>query len=350
MRPVWWSKSKCCAWARVDVNTCGCVVCGCVVCGHISGGCIVVDQQCRESNGKVKIEGYTRVSDEQAHHHLIIFGDLNHQRSQEQIHLYRSRSIHWEHIKEVWTSRCKQHQNLSPSGCTLREIQRNHTPKPRHYSNKWSGHWSMLPSALDPTLHVQPHDYHDTITTHWTHMSNMQNIPRYPRGTKGLHIKYNRSLSAGLIRYSDSDWGENKDDCHSTSGHVFLMANGCISWASQQQKTVALSVGEAEYIELASTGWQAAWLKSINREVGFHIHKPIPLCTDNQAAIFLIVNPAVKHWTKHIDIQHHYIWEQYDNKVIEPSHIPGEENPADLFTKSLTIVKVEKFRTFIGLS
>ena len=33
-------------------------------------GCIMVDQQCRESNGKVKIMGYTRVCDEQAHHHF----------------------------------------------------------------------------------------------------------------------------------------------------------------------------------------------------------------------------------------------------------------------------------------
>ena len=29
--------------------------------------CIVVDQQCRESEGKVKIEGYMSVSDEEAH-------------------------------------------------------------------------------------------------------------------------------------------------------------------------------------------------------------------------------------------------------------------------------------------
>ena len=36
-------------------------------------GDVVVDQQCRESNGKVKIEGYTRVSDEQAHHHDLLF-------------------------------------------------------------------------------------------------------------------------------------------------------------------------------------------------------------------------------------------------------------------------------------
>ena len=128
------------------------------------------------------------------------------------------------------------------------------------------------------------------------------------------------------------------------------MANSAISWAYQQQKMIALSVGEAEYMELTSTGSQAAWLKSFSGEIGFPIEGPIPLCLDNQGAIFLMINPAVKHQTKHIDIRHHYIWEQYEGKVIEPFHITGKENPADLFTKSLPVVKVEKFRSKIGLS
>ena len=75
-----------------------------------------------------------------------------------------------------------------------------------------------------------------------------------------------------------------------------------VYWASQQQKTVTLSVVEAEYMELASTGQQAAWLKSISGEVGFPIHEGIPLCMDNQAVIFPMVNPAVECQTKHIDI------------------------------------------------
>ena len=128
------------------------------------------------------------------------------------------------------------------------------------------------------------------------------------------------------------------------------MANGAISWASQRQKTVTLSVGEAEYMELASTGQQAAWLKSFSGEIGFPIEDPIPLCSDKQAAIFLMINPAVERCTKHINIRHHYIREQYEEKVIEPFHVAGEENPADLFTKSLPVVKVEKFRSKIGLS
>ena len=72
------------------------------------------------------------------------------------------------------------------------------------------------------------------------------------------------------------------------------MSNCAISWASQEQKMVALSVGEAEYMELASTGRQAAWLRSFSREIGFPIEGPIPLCSDNQAAIFLTINPAVE--------------------------------------------------------
>ena len=126
------------------------------------------------------------------------------------------------------------------------------------------------------------------------HIKYAKYVLRYLKGTKELKIKYNGDSNARLIGYSDSDWGENRDDHHSTSGHVFLMANGAISWASQQQKMVALSVGEAEYMELASTGRQAAWLKSFSGEIGFPIKGPIPLCLDNQAAIFLMINPAVK--------------------------------------------------------
>ena len=52
---------------------------------------------------------------------------------------------------------------------------------------------------------------------------------------------------------------------------------------------------------------------------------------------------------KHIDICHHYIREQVETKVIDLHHIAGEENPANLFTKPLPVVKVEKFRNLIGL-
>ena len=182
------------------------------------------------------------------------------------------------------------------------------------------------------------------------HLRYAKYVLRYLKGTKSLRICYDGSSNAGLIGYSDSDWGENKDDRHSTSGQVFTLANGTISWASQHQKTVALSVGESEYMELAATGCQCTWLRSFSTEIGFPFTQATTICADNQAAIILAINPAVEWRTKHIDIHHHYICEQVETKVIDLYHITGEENPTDLFTKPLPVVKVEKFRSLIGLT
>ena len=100
----------------------------------------------------------------------------------------------------------------------------------------------------------------------------------------------------------------------------------------------------------AATGCQCTWLRSFSVEIGFPFTQPMMICADNQAAIFLAINPAVERRTKHIDICHHYICEQVETKVIDLYHIAGEENPADLFTKPLPVVKVEKFRNLIGLT
>ena len=49
--------------------------------------CIVVDRQCRESEGKAKIEGYMSVSDEEAHQWVNILQEVcNHTPSQ--LHAY----------------------------------------------------------------------------------------------------------------------------------------------------------------------------------------------------------------------------------------------------------------------
>ena len=100
------------------------------------------------------------------------------------------------------------------------------------------------------------------------HHRYAQYILKYLKGTIKTRIHYDESSHAGLIGYSNSDWGENKDDRHSMSGQVFTLANSTISWHSRRQKTVALSVAEAEYMELAETAKQAAWLRSFSQEIG----------------------------------------------------------------------------------
>lgn len=53
-----------------------------------------------------------------------------------------------------------------------------------------------------------------------------------------------------VIGYSDADWwGGDQDTRRSTTGYVFMLNTGVVSWgASNLQPTVTLSSAEAEYM------------------------------------------------------------------------------------------------------
>ena len=70
-------------------------------------------------------------------------------------------------------------------------------------------------------------------------------ILRYVKGTKRFGILYTASECSDLVGYTDSDWAGSVDDRNSTSGYVFHMGSGAISWASKKQPIVALSTAEA---------------------------------------------------------------------------------------------------------
>ena len=69
----------------------------------------------------------------------------------------------------------------------------------------------MLQKALDLISCLQQREYHDITIIQQRNTSGMyaKYILRYLKGTKELKIVYDGSSYAGLIGYSDSDWGEN---------------------------------------------------------------------------------------------------------------------------------------------
>jgi hypothetical protein len=89
-------------------------------------------------------------------------------------------------------------------------------------------------------------------------------------------------------------------------GYLVLLSGTAISWNSRAQKTIALSSTEAEYMSLSDTCRQLVWMRSFLKELGMPVDA-IPLCGDNQGAIFNASNPVQEKRTKHIDIHFHYI-------------------------------------------
>ena len=57
--------------------------------------------------------------------------------------------------------------------------------------------------------------------------------------------------------YSDANWITGSQDTKSTSGYVFTLGNGAISWKSSKQTCIARSTMESEFIALDKTAEEA---------------------------------------------------------------------------------------------
>jgi len=67
---------------------------------------------------------------------------------------------------------------------------------------------------------------------------------RYLKGTSDYALCY-QGNSMHLKGHTDADYGGDLDDRKSTSGYVFLLSIGAISWSSKKQSCAALSTMEA---------------------------------------------------------------------------------------------------------
>jgi hypothetical protein len=179
------------------------------------------------------------------------------------------------------------------------------------------------------------------------HLDKALYICRYLVGTPDYSIVY-ESNGGGICAWADSDWASDSTTRRSTTGYMIKLAGGIFSWNSRAQKTVALSSTEAEYMSLSDTSRQCVWVNSLLGELGLTL-APIPLCGDNQGAIFMGSNPVQERRIKHIDIRYHYIRQALRKGQVELFFVDGAENPADMLTKNLGHVKFLKFRSQLGL-
>jgi len=99
-------------------------------------------------------------------------------------------------------------------------------------------------------------------------------------GKVDAHMHYDGANGEGLHGYSDSSLEDQTDDCCSTSGYLYLLADGAISWSLHKQKTVAQNTIEAKYMAMTDVGNQAAWYQGFLKELGYSVDDPIPIHGD----------------------------------------------------------------------
>jgi phosphoribosyl-AMP cyclohydrolase len=127
------------------------------------------------------------------------------------------------------------------------------------------------------------------------------------------------------------------DHKRSTSGYVFNLFGGAISWMSKRQPVVALSTIEVEYMASTHVSKEAIWLKRLCSGIGL-VQQDLRIDCDSQSAIFLAKNPTYHSKTKHIDVQYHFVRDMVEDKKVLLMKVDTLKNVVSL-TKSVSTKK-----------
>ena len=112
---------------------------------------------------------------------------------------------------------------------------------------------------------------------------------------------------------------------------------------------VTLSTTEAEYIAAVETGKEIIWMRQLLSEFGMTVKGPSILRIDNQSALSVSKDPDHHGRMKHLDLRYFLLRDQVTQEVIKPVFVSTEDMPADLLTKPLARVKVDRFRRMMGI-
>ncbi|KAL0367632.1 UNVERIFIED_CONTAM: Retrovirus-related Pol polyprotein from transposon TNT 1-94 [Sesamum radiatum] len=182
------------------------------------------------------------------------------------------------------------------------------------------------------------------------HWKGLIRVLRYLKYTSNYGLHYTR-YPAVLEGYSDANWISDSKDTKSTSGYVFTIGGGAVSWKSSKQTCIARSTMESEFIALDKAGEEAEWLRNFLEDIPCWT-KPVPaimIHCDSQSAIGRAQSGMYNGKSRHIRRRHNTIRQLISSGIISIDYIKSKENLADPLTKGLSRDQVYCLSRGMGL-
>lgn len=171
-------------------------------------------------------------------------------------------------------------------------------------------------------------------TEHW---KAIRKVFGYLKKTIRLGLFYS-DYPAVLEGYSDASWITSLSDNKSTSGWVFMIGGGAISWASKKQTCISHSTMEAEFIALAAAGKEAEWLRDLLLEIKLWPQQMVAISVycDSESTMSRAYNKVYNGKSRHISLRHEYVRQLIGDGVMTVTYVKSSDNLADPLTKGLS--------------
>ena len=184
-----------------------------------------------------------------------------------------------------------------------------------------------------------------------THVAALQHTIRYTVATRDKALQYRRdpvippqirtaenSPEVGineLYGFCDADFANDVETRKSHTGYVFMLNNGAVEWKSSQQRLVASSSTESEYLALSHCVKAAQYLRHILEFLDEPQTSPTPIFEDNAACICLCNSDSHESRVKHLDIHLHNARQHVARGTVVLHYVATAFQAADFLTKAV---------------
>lgn len=184
-----------------------------------------------------------------------------------------------------------------------------------------------------------------------THYKYAIRILKYLYKTKDLKLTYYKNFNSEVLDCMvDSDYAGDNVDRKSTTGFVVRLFGNLVFWKTHKQNAVTKCSTFAEYVAMSEAVTEIVFIRNLLFEsFGVKFYEPIKLYEDNAGAVAIAKYGNFTKNSKHIEVQYHYINENYEKGIIDIIKIESKHNLADMLTKSLDKNKFLKNRIELGL-
>jgi hypothetical protein len=183
------------------------------------------------------------------------------------------------------------------------------------------------------------------------HWQALERVLRYLKGTMSYGIHYT-GYPRVLEGYCDANWISDADEIYATSGYVFSLGGGVVSWKSCKQTILTRSTMEAELTALDTTTVEAEWLRELLMDLPV-VEKPIPAISmncDNQTVIVKVnISKDNMKSTRHVKRRLKFVRKLRNSRVIALDYVNMSKNLANQFTKGLSRNVIEGVSRELGL-